>query len=155
MITVMGLMGLLGLAGPVQSPAYTLTKTHDSLYHLNEWRLPYPVYRFETGDVDGDGCPDALVGVVKSTRFFREKGRRIFIFKLVKGKVRPLWLGSRLGGRLVDFRFIGGRVRAIDQQADGSYAVSEWKWKDFGFVFQRYLVEKTSLQNAQKKLRQR
>ena len=85
---------------------YSLTRTHDSLYHLNEFRLPYPVYRFCTGDVNGDGSTDALVGVIKRTRFHRDMGRRIFIFKQVEGKVRPLWMGSKLGGILQDFRVI-------------------------------------------------
>lgn len=85
---------------------YSLSRTHDSLYYLNEFRLPYPVYRFCTGDVNGDGSPDALVGVVKRTRFHHEMGRRIFIFKQVDGKVRPLWMGSKLGGILQDFRVV-------------------------------------------------
>ena len=85
---------------------FSLTRTHDSLYHLNEFRLPYPVYRFCTGDVNGDGSTDALVGVIKRTRFHRDMGRRIFIFKQVEGKVRPLWMGSKLGGILQDFRVI-------------------------------------------------
>ena len=46
---------------------FTLRKVNDSLYWLNDWRLPYPVYQFQTGDVDGDGCEDAMVGVIKST----------------------------------------------------------------------------------------
>lgn len=85
---------------------YSLSRSHDSLYYLNEFRLPYPVYRFCTGDVNGDGSPDALVGVVKRTRFHHEMGRRIFIFKQVDGKVRPLWMGSKLGGILQDFRVV-------------------------------------------------
>lgn len=85
---------------------FSLTRTHDSLYHLNEFRLPYPVYRFCTGDVNGDGSTDALVGVIKRTRFHRDMGCRIFIFKQVEGKVRPLWMGSKLGGILQDFRVI-------------------------------------------------
>ena len=63
----------------------------------DRWALPYPVYRLETGDVDGDGNTDALVGVIKGTRFHPEKGRRLFIFKNHHGLVRPLWLGSKLG----------------------------------------------------------
>jgi len=39
----------------------------------DRWALPYPVYRLETGDVDGDGNTDALVGVIKGTRFHPEK----------------------------------------------------------------------------------
>ena len=41
---------------------FELRKEHDSLYWLNDWRLPYPVYQFQIGDVDGDGSEDAMVG---------------------------------------------------------------------------------------------
>ena len=85
--------------------------------------LNYPVYRFCTGDVDGDGSIDALVGVIKKTRFHQEEGRRIFIFKQVDGKVRPMWLGSRLGAELVDFRFVDGCIRALETDGKGKYAV--------------------------------
>ena len=125
-----------------------LSKRHDSLYYLNEWRLPYPVYQFQTGDVDGDGHEEALVGVIKSTRFYPEKGRRLFIFHLVKGKVRPLWLGSKVGGELVDFRFADGCVRVLNRDSLGRYSVSAWKWKDFGLQFQHYLVERTREEKA-------
>lgn len=54
---------------------YVLTLTTDSM--LNQWRLPYPVYRMETGDVDGNGTTEALVGVIKPTRFYPEMGRRL------------------------------------------------------------------------------
>ena len=149
---LMGLMGQIGFISPIahQSQSYVLTCRHDSLYYLNEWRLPYPVYRFDVGDVDGDGHEDALVGVVKSTRFYPQKDRRLFIFKQVKGRVRPLWLGSKLGGKLIDFRFIDGRIRSLESYSLNLYSVAEWKWKGFGLQFQRYLVENTSRQKAEK-----
>ena len=81
------------ISAPSLAQTYELRKEHDSLYWLNDWRLPYPVYQFQTGDVDGDGSEDAMVGVIKATRYFPEKGRRLFIFKQVNGKVRPMWLG--------------------------------------------------------------
>ena len=43
------------VALPCMAQTYELRKEHDSLYWLNEWRLPYPVYQFQTGDVNGDG----------------------------------------------------------------------------------------------------
>lgn len=131
------------------SSPFTLRKLNDSLYHLNDWRLPYPVFRFEIGDVDGDGEADALVGVVKATRYYKEKGRRLFVFKQVNGKARPLWLGSKLAGRLQDFRYMeGGTVRSLETWPDGGYSVAEWRWKDFGFSFERFLTHHTDSMNA-------
>ena len=69
---------------------FELSRANDSLYWLNGWRLPYPVYQYQTGDVDGDGRTDAIVGVVKGTRFYPEKARRIFIFKRWRARGFPL-----------------------------------------------------------------
>lgn len=117
---------------------YVLTLTTDSLRH--QWRLPYPVYRMETGDVDGNGTIEALVGVIKSTRFYPEKGRRLFIFKNYEGLVRPMWLGSKLGGTLQDFHFRNGCVRSLETNAKGEYTVAEYRWSGFGVAFERYLI---------------
>ena len=129
---------------------FSLFTIHSSLHRLNEWRLPYPVYRFCTGDVDGDGQEDAMVGVVKKTRFHRELGRRIFIFKLVDGKVRPLWLGSRLGATLVDFRFVDGCIRALETDGNGKYGVTDYRWNDFGMTFDRFIIKNTDQETALK-----
>lgn len=128
--------------------AFTLKKEHDSLYWLNDWRLPYPVYQFQTGDVDGDGHEDAMVGVIKATRFYPEKARRLFIFKEVNGKARPMWLGSKLGGILEDFRFTEGRIRALESTADSLYVVSDYRWAGFGMTFDHHITEPTNKETA-------
>ena len=117
---------------------YLLTLTTDSMTH--QWTLPYPVYRMETGDVDGNGTIEALVGVIKATRFYPEKGRRLFIFKNYEGLVRPMWLGSKLGGKLQDFHFCDGKVRSLETNAKGQFTVAEYRWDDFGMAFERYLI---------------
>ena len=121
---------------------YLLTLTTDSTSH--QWTLPYPVYRMEEGDVDGNGSIEALVGVVKATRFYPEKGRRLFIFKNYQGLVRPMWLGSKLGGILQDFHYRDGCVRSLETNAKGQYTVAEYRWDDFGMAFERYLVRNVS-----------
>ena len=118
---------------------YVLTLTTDSTHY--EWKLPYPVYRMETGDVDGNGTTEALVGVIKSTRFYPEVGRRLFVFKNYEGLVRPMWLGSKLAGKLCDFRFCNGLVRGLESNAKGEYSVAEYRWSGFGFAFERYLIK--------------
>ena len=135
-------------AEPVPVSSFSLRKVNDSLYFLNDWRLPYPVYQFQTGDVDGDGSEDAMVGVIKSTRFYPEKARRLFIFKLVNGKARALWLGSKLGGILEDFRFVDGKIRALESTTDSLFVVSDYKWDRFGMAFDHFIIKGVDQQTA-------
>ena len=114
----------------------------------DRWELPYPVYQFATGDVDGDGSIDAMVGVIKTTRYFKEKGRRLFIFKNYEGLVRPLWMGSKLGGILEDFRFIDGKIRSLECTTDEKYVVAEYRWDHFGMGFERFLLKNVTKEEA-------
>jgi len=141
----------------IKAQTFSIEQQNDTLHALvlttdstqSRWRLPYPVYRFTTGDVDGDGSTDALVGVEKATRYF-PYGRRLFVFKNYRGHVRPLWMGSKLGGDLQDFRFTGGRVRSLEATANGLYAVAEYEWGGFGLRFLQFLVKPTDRETAEK-----
>jgi hypothetical protein len=170
----------------LQAQTFRVETVNDSLSWLilqtdstsDRWQLPYPVYQFQVGDVDGNGVEDAVVGVIKKTRFHRELGRRLFIFKNYRGHIRPLWMGSKLGGELVDFRVIEGHVkgqgarskgqenslaapnpaknislapcpsplvpsasfiRALERGRDGHYAISDYRWEEFGMVFDHFI----------------
>ena len=139
------------------SAQFFLRQVNDTLCFLelrskekvSRWKLPYPVYQFQTGDVDGDGKTDAMVGVIKSTRYFSEKAKRLFIFKNYEGHVRPLWLGSRLGGILQDFRFVNGLIRSLETTTDNRYVVAEYQWEHFGMSFRRFLAKNVSREEAQ------
>ena len=192
-----------------RSQAFELRQENDSLYWLgvkggsksDEWRLAHPVYQFQTGDVDGDGSEDAMVGVIKKTRYY-PMGRRLFIFKQIDAKagvrrqegrtrppltedcsmktqsptqegklpqessratasmysrklVRPMWLGSKLGGILEDFRFVApakgdsvGRIRALESTTDSLYVVSDYKWSGFGMKFERFIIKGVDKETA-------
>ena len=143
-------------ASLIKAQTFTLETQSDTLHYVilitdsttSRWRLPYPVYRFDTGDVDGDGSTDALVGVEKATRYY-PYGRRLFIFKNYKGHVRPLWMGSKLGGDLQDFRFTDGRVRSLETFTNGQYAVGEWEWSGFGLRFLHFLLKGADRKEAE------
>ena len=152
-LIVLGLLLASALLAQTNQPTqtrggFTLKKAHDSLYWLNDWKLPYPVYQFQVGDVDGDGHEDAIVGVVKATRFYPEKARRIFIFKQVNGKARALWMGSKLGGILEDFRYLDGKIRALESTTDSLYVVSDYKWSGFGMKFDRFIIKGVNQETA-------
>lgn len=138
----------------------SLIKDNDSLFYvqiktdssINRWKLPYPVYHFQTGDINNDGLEEILVGVVKTTRFDPVIGNRLFIFKNYNGLVRPLWLGSRLGQPIVNFKFVktnaGSRVRSIEQEKSGKYLVAEYKWRKFGLEFTQYISREIQIDQA-------
>ena len=106
------------------------------------------MYQFQTGDIDGDGSEDAMVGVIKPTRFYPEAGKRLFIFKQVNGKARPLWMGSKLGGTLEEFKYVDGKIRALESTSDGHYVVTEYKWCGFGMAFDHFLIKGVNRQTA-------
>ena len=115
---------------------------------LSRWCLPYPTYGFCTGDVDGDGSVDAIVGVVKPTRFDPVPARRLFVFKQVEGHIRPLWLGSKLGGTIHDFRFTNGCVRCLHSSDSTRYHVVDYRWGSFGPADAHIIVTDVSYEEA-------
>lgn len=121
----------------------TLTKNGSV---TSTWQLNCPVYRFCTADVNGDGSTDAVVGVFRASRYFKVPSKRVFVFKNFDGDIRPLWLGSRLGGDLVDFTVVdGSKIRAIEKNSTGGYEVSDYGWHGFGLGFERHIATCTSL----------
>ena len=148
--------------GNLAAQTFSIETVNDSLNYLtlktdsttDKWPLPYPVYRLDTADVNGDGRTEALVGVIKSTRFYPQKGRRLFVFKNYKNRVRAMWMGSKLGGILQDFRFVDGVVRSLETTTKGQYVVAEYHWQGFGFGFVRFLVVKVGREEALKAFNQ-
>lgn len=111
-------------------------------------KLPFPVYQFCVGDVDRDGNEDALVGVVKTTRFDPTPARRLFIFKNHRGRIRALWMGSRLGGILEDFTFRDGSVLTLQSTTDRRFVVLEHEWRKFGLGAKRFIKAGVTLDEA-------
>lgn len=151
----------LSCCPPAQSQVFTLQTVSDSLSYLvlttdsttDRWPLPYPVYQFCVGDINSDGTTDAFVGVVKKTRFHQQPARRLFIFKNHHGLIRPLWMGSKLGAQLVDFRFIQPqqgtppRIRALETGNNRQYTITDYTYEEFGLVFDRFICRNINQQD--------
>lgn len=106
--------------------------------------LPYPIYRFDCGDLTGDGVPEVCVGVVKPTRYWSE-GKRLFIYHLYRGRyIRPLWLGSRVGRPLLDFHIcrdsMPARIHTEECGPDSTRIRNEYSYQGFGLRFRRQLT---------------
>ena len=109
---------------------------------VDTWKLDYPVYRFTCGDMTGDSIPKVLVGTIKSTRYRPEKDKRLFIFHLYKGRfIRPLWLGSRVGCPLIDFKVetdsMPNLVHTWEHKDNGDTIEVLYQLKGFGLKYLR------------------
>src|SRR5690349_25085314 len=63
---------------------------------LNPWQL-------RTGDVDGNGKMDLLVGVYKRTHIVPHPHKTLFIYEFTGDEVKPKWRASQMGRPLLDF----------------------------------------------------
>ena len=109
---------------------------------VDAWALDYPVYRFTCGDMTGDSIPEVLVGTIKATRYRPEKDKRLFIFHLHKGRfIRPLWLGSRVGCPLIDFKVetdtVPNLVHTWERKDNGDTIEVLYRLKGFGLKYVR------------------
>lgn len=108
------------------------------------WTLCDSVYQFDCGDLTGDGRPEILVGVIRATRYRPEPDKRLFIFKLFKGrKIRPLWLGSRVGLPLIDFKVerysVPAMVHTWERDTDGTTVEVMYRQQGFGLKYVKTL----------------
>jgi len=126
--------------------------------HVSTFRLPYPVYRFDVGDVTGDGVPEIAVGVIKTTLYHPVMAKRPFLFKINEdGDVRKLWMGSRVSQPLEDFVLTKGetpaRVMTIELEQSGKFLVAVYRYQGFGLAHDGYIKREISIEEAYKLLR--
>lgn len=119
------------------------------------WQLNYPVYRFDVGDVTGDSIPEIAVGVIKTTRFDRNRAKRLFLFSITdENDVRPLWLGSRVAQPLEDFVLTKSgmpeKVLTIERERSGKFLVAAYRYHGFGLEFCEYIKREVSKKEAYK-----
>lgn len=128
------------------------TLKDSSLISFSKTYILHDIYQFYIGDINGDGITDACVGVIKKTKFDPLRRKRLFIYTRDEEIISPLWMGSKVGNNLQDFKVVNNDSNSIiitvEKGADGGYSVGEYKWGSFGLVWQRYLKEGVSREEA-------
>jgi len=122
-------------ATPKTWAIYAETYSHDSLVLKSVWKVDYPIFHLDTVDLNNDGVCEIVVGVVKTTRWDKRLAKRLFIYKLYEGHIRPLWLGSKLAHQLDSFTIIRGQVPVIltfETDTLGHQLQSEYQLASFG-----------------------
>lgn len=111
--------------------------------YISTWHLPYRVFKIDIADIDMNGKTDICVGVIKKTRYDPYLKKRLFLFQLIDGNIRPLWLGSRLSKPLMTFKVLNKKginiIRTIEEEENSNFLVAEYKWVSFGLQFISYL----------------
>jgi hypothetical protein len=59
-----------------------------------------------------------------------------------------------LGGILEDFRYVDGKIRALESTTDSLYVVSDYKWDSFGMKFDQYIIKGVNKETAIKSFSQ-
>ncbi len=128
------------------------TKHDDTITSQYAFTVNYPVYHFELGDLDEDGNVDICLGVIKKTHCDSTLKKRLFFYRLDEGRVRPLWLGSKVSHELVDFRYVQKNnhsfVRTVEKEKNGNYLVAEYKWRGFGLELAQFVSRNINLNSA-------
>lgn len=116
---------------------------------------PYEIFQAEYGDINHDNNPDICIGIIKPTPFDSLLRKRLFIFQIDRGYIRPLWLGSKLSAPLEEFIIIEDesdqqKVLAIEKLPNNLYRISEYGWESFGLYFIRKIDDSLKLTQAKR-----
>ena len=114
----------------------------DGLHKRSRWLVRHPVFRIALGDIDGDGWQDICIGAIKATRHDPVARKRLLVYSLRGGYIRPLWLGSFLGQTIDDFALVhdarGACIETLTgRRTDRSHGRHRWRWQVFGFTHER------------------
>ena len=127
---------------------------HKSIDHIY---TPYAVFQMETADVNRDGKTDICLGIIKPTPFDSVLKKRLFIFQIDRGYIRPLWLSSRLVNPLEEFSVTTDSlhetiIRTIERRDPQLFCMRFYKWGSFGMTYLSTEQDSIPYENAKQLL---
>jgi poly-gamma-glutamate synthesis protein (capsule biosynthesis protein) len=124
---------------------YRLEVLNDSTKKLDALKIEHPIFHFELFDIDQDEQTNILIGVIKKTHFEPVLEKRINILRIDDGQIRPLWLGSKVCFKLIDFKGIKIKeknyILTLEQDSFEIYYVGLYEWQGFGLRLKKFLFK--------------
>lgn len=96
-------------------------------------------WKMTTGDVDGDGKRDIILGVHKKTRFMPFEHNCLFVYGFDGKAATKKWLGSSLSKPFSDFLIANvdndkeDELISLETRRDGKKCIVVYSWIGFGF----------------------
>lgn len=110
------------------------------LLYENDFTVVKP-WKLNLADVDGDGKPELLMAVVKTTHFDAVERNRLFLFNYAAETLAKKWTGSQIGGNWREFHALdlvpaiaGDELVFIEQVEGKGERLGVYYWLDFGFA---------------------
>ena len=97
---------------------------------------PLNIWKMEVGDVEGDGEDELALGVYKRSPHHQVMAKRVFLYNIVDGKLKPKFRASRLALPMDDFILFDidkdGRDEVVSIEIkDNTYFIAAYHYKDF------------------------
>jgi poly-gamma-glutamate synthesis protein (capsule biosynthesis protein) len=144
--------GKVHLRRVLKRQLYEISCIDEKTNQENILGLRYPIYRFAVGDIDGDGGTNIFVGTIKSTKFDPIIKKRLFIYQIKNGEIKPLWLGSQLMTPLCDFKVYEENrkffVKTLEKNYNELYCIRIYDYGTFGLKFIRNVHENLNEKQA-------
>ncbi|MGN6646504.1 MAG: hypothetical protein ACTHJT_08235 [Cytophaga sp.] len=136
---------------------YKLSITDTSKQSIDYIYTPYEVFQLETGDVNRDGKTDICLGIIKPTPFDSILKKRLFIFQIDRGYIRPLWLSSRLVNPLEEFAVQTDSmqqtiIHTMEQTGPQTFCTRFYKWGTFGMTYLSTEQDSINYEHAKQQL---
>lgn len=97
---------------------------------------PLNIWKFEAGDVEGDKEEELALGVYKKSPHHQVMAKRVFLYNIVDGKLKPKFRASRLALPMDDFILYDidkdGRDEVVSIEIkDNTYFIAAYHYENF------------------------
>ena len=97
---------------------------------------PFNIWKLEVGDVEGDGEIELALGVYKKSPHHKVLTKRVFLYNIVDGRLKPKFRASRLALPMEDFVIYDidkdGRDEVVSIEIkDKSYFIAAYHYENF------------------------